>query len=75
MAKTEQRIVSICQAAFVAAFGFLLAMSRSPAVKAAGACLMTFAAAYAVLVLIETALRILLCVLERADRKGGARHA
>lgn len=75
MAKTEQRIASACRAAFVAAFGFLPAMSRSPAVKAAGACLMAFAAAYAVLVLIETALRILLCVLERAGRKGGARHA
>lgn len=60
MHTTERRIVSLCDAAFVAAFGSVLGLSASGAARAAGICLMALAALCAMPITIETALRAVL---------------
>lgn len=71
MHATERRIVSLCEAAFVAAFGSVLSLSAAGAVRAAGICLMALAALCAVLITIEAALRAALWLLERIPGKEG----
>lgn len=71
MHTTERRIVSLCEAAFVAAFGSVLGLSAAGAARAAGICLMALAALCAVLITIETALRAALRLLGRVLGKEG----
>lgn len=71
MHTTERRAISLCEAAFVAAFGSVLGLYAAGAARTAGICPMALAALCAVPITIETALLAALRLLGRVPGKEG----